>query len=364
MTSSSTTPSSASPGRILASFAAQAQSVSLPDVVRSKTLIQILDSLAAISSGSALEAGRQAQTYVRARFPPSAGYPANHYEASVLGTDIRCPVVEAALAMGMAAHADESDDSHETSQTHPGCGVLPAVLAVAQWVGSSGEEFVKAVNLGYEVTIRFGRYITWPDCFAQSDVSPGEALVPLTSFAKSSLSNHAVAPLFGAAFACGSLLSFSTNQYLILLNYLAQEASGLTTWRLDKAHTLKSYVFAGMPASNAVKCVLLVHSGWTGAGDVLGGDPNFFDALSGGAAGGGPRIGRVQNGGLGREDGGWGVQTSGLGLNGEEREWKILETDIKKYSVGFPIAAPLAALEEIMARTNAVHSQVRTRLSW
>jgi 2-methylcitrate dehydratase PrpD len=115
-----------------------------------------------------------------------------------------------------------------------------------------------------------------------------------------------------------------------------------------------------MPASNAVKCVLLVHSGWTGAGDVLGTDRNFFDALSGGGAGRAPRIGRDQNGGLGREDGGWGVQTTGLGLNGEEREWKILETDIKKYSVGFPIAAPLAALEEIMARTNAVHSQVRT----
>src|ERR687897_297317 len=91
---------------------------------------------------------------------------AQREQASIVGTDLRAPLVEAALANGMAAHADESDDSHEESQTHPGCGVLPAALAGAEMEGSSGVGFLHPVHLGYEMTIRFG-----------------EALAPAMSFA-------------------------------------------------------------------------------------------------------------------------------------------------------------------------------------
>src|SRR5690606_28077974 len=228
----------------------------------------------------------------------------------ILGTRERAGLVEAALANGMAAHADESDDSHETSQTHPGCGVLPAAVTVAQARGASGSAFLNAVHLGYDLTIRFG-----------------EALAPAMSFARSSLSCHAFGPLFGAGFAAGCLMGLDTRQFLVLLNYLAQEASGLTTWRLDDAHTLKSYVFAGMPASNGVKAAAMVKSGFTGAGDVL--DPrnrNFFEAISSEA--------RPEK------------------LYADLRQtYKILETDIKKYPVGFPIAAPQSALESILSQT-------------
>jgi 2-methylcitrate dehydratase PrpD len=44
---------------------------------------------------------------------------------------------------------------------------------------------------------------------------------------------------------------------------------------------------------------------------------------------------------------------------------KILETDFKKYSVGFPIAAPVAALEEIIARSPISPATVeRLRVSY
>lgn len=289
-------------GRALARHAVDWRKRDIPDSVALKTRIQVIDTLAAIVSGSTLEAGRAGQSYVAAIGGKGT--------ASVLGTTLRVPLIEAALANGMAAHADESDDSHETSQTHPGCGVLPAALAVAEEVGASGEAFLQAVNLGYEMTIRFG-----------------EAMAPAMSFARSSLSCHAWGPLFGAGFAAGHLMEFDEDQYLVLLNYLVQEASGLTTWRLDRAHTLKGYVFAGMPASNAVKVAAMVRAGFTGAGDVLSPqDRNFFDAMPA----------DMQPDALYR----------GLG-----QDFRILETDIKKYSVGFPIAAPIAALEDILATT-------------
>jgi 2-methylcitrate dehydratase PrpD len=162
--------------------------------------------------------------------------------------------------------------------------------------------------LGYEMTIRFARAF-------------GSGM----TFKASSMSSHAYGPLFGAGYAAGLLMRFDENQFATLLNYLAQEASGLTTWRLDKAHTLKSYVFAGMPAMNGVKAAALVRSGFTGGGDALDmSDRNMLDAICPS-----PRPQAL---------------TDRLG-----EHFTILETDIKKYPIGYPIAAPVAALEKILA---------------
>jgi 2-methylcitrate dehydratase PrpD len=142
------------PGEELANFSADIfPSLQLPTRLIDITHLHILDSLAAIISGSALDASKHGQQYVTGR-PRSS-------EASICGTHFKTDVINATLANGMSAHADESDDSHEDSQTHPGCGVVPAVLSVGEWQGSSGEDIVKAVILGYEVTIRFGELRMW-----------------------------------------------------------------------------------------------------------------------------------------------------------------------------------------------------------
>ena len=297
-------------GDRVASFAASAATCTLPEIVREKGRIHLLDTLAAIVSGAALEAGVAGQKYAT-----SLGHGG---VAAILGTGLRAPLAEAVLANGMAAHADESDDSHEDSQTHPGCGVVPAAMSVAETLDSSGEALLRAVILGYEMTIRFAR-----------------AFGTGMSFGRSSLSSHAYGPLFGAGYAAGSLMGFDRDQFMILLNYLAQEASGLTTWRLDRQHTLKSYVFAGMPAMNGVKAAALVRAGFTGGGDVLDmADRNMLDAIC--------------------------AQPAPHALIADLGErFAMLETDIKKYPVGFPIAAPLAALESILAEHRPVPADIR-----
>ena len=57
-------------------------------------------------------------------------------EATVVGTALLVPAEFAALANGMAGHADETDDSHLGGRFHPGCGIVPAALAVAELQGS------------------------------------------------------------------------------------------------------------------------------------------------------------------------------------------------------------------------------------
>jgi 2-methylcitrate dehydratase PrpD len=151
-----------------------------------------------------------------------------------------------------------------------------------------------------------------------------EAIGSAMTFKASSLSSHAYGPLFGAGYAAGALMKFDAARFMALLNYLAQEASGVTTWRQDERHTLKSYVFAGMPASNGAKAAALVRAGFTGGGDVL--DPssrNLLDAICPQ-----PRPAAL---------------TVALG-----ERYSIMETDIKKYSVGYPIASPIAALEKVV----------------
>jgi 2-methylcitrate dehydratase PrpD len=287
-------------GPRVAEHAATAMSRSLPEAVREKGRLHLLDTLAAIVSGAGLEAGIAGQRYAQGLKGPQI--------AAILGTAMRAPLAEAVLANGMAAHADESDDSHEDSQTHPGCGVVPAAISVADELGSSGEALLRSVVLGYEMTIRFARAF-------------GSGM----TFKSSSMSSHAYGPLFGAGYAAGALMGFKQADFAALLNYLAQEASGLTTWRLDKAHTLKSYVFAGMPAMNGAKAAALVRAGFTGGGDALDmSDRNMLDAICPS-----PRPDAL---------------TDGLGS-----VFTILETDIKKYPIGYPIAAPVAALEQIIA---------------
>jgi 2-methylcitrate dehydratase PrpD len=287
-------------GTRIARHGAQARSRQLLPGVIDRAKLHILDTLAAVVSGADLEAGRAGKRYAES----VSGAP----QASVLGTHICAPLIEAALANGMAAHADESDDSHEESQTHPGCGVVPAAIVVAEEQRSSGRDFLRAVVLGYDMTTRFA-----------------QAFGSGMSFKNSSLSSHAYGPLIGGGYAAGSLMGFDEGGFRILLNYLAQEASGLTTWRLDERHTLKSYVFGGMPASNAVKAVALVRSGFTGGGDVLDlTSRNMLDAICPD-----PRPDAL------------------IDRLGEH--YTIVETDIKKYPVGYPIAAPLAALEQIIA---------------
>src|SRR5262249_37717267 len=75
-------------------------------------------------------------------------------DATVLGTDVRLPAPQAALANGAAAHALEMDDTHRGGSIHLGASVFPAALAAAELVGASGDAVLRAAIAGYEVAAR------------------------------------------------------------------------------------------------------------------------------------------------------------------------------------------------------------------
>jgi 2-methylcitrate dehydratase PrpD len=279
--------------RALSAYIAEAPRRDLPAEVAEKGKHHLLDTLAAMVSGSRLPPGRMAIAYVEAQ----GGVP----EALVVGSRVMTSAVNAALAGGMLAHADETDDSHAPSFSHPGCAVVPAALAMAEREQSDGTALLRAVVLGYDVGCR-----------------ATQALGPRAIY-RAGRSSHSLAGVFGAAAAAGALAKLDADQTRWLLSYTAQQASGIATWARDEKHVEKAFDFGGMPARNGVAAATMVAAGFTGVADAFSGERSFFDAFA--------------------EEPDPEELARGLG-----ERFEIMRANVKKWSVGSPIQAALDSL--------------------
>jgi 2-methylcitrate dehydratase PrpD len=279
--------------RRLSGYIAQAGRRRLPPEVAEKTKHHILDTIAAMVSGAPLLPGRKGIAYVKTL--------GGTKEACVIGSRILTSAAHAALANGMSAHADETDDSHAPSLTHPGCGIVPAALAVAERLGKGGEAMQRAVALGYDVCARLTMSLN------------------AYEFREDGHSTHSFGPMFGAAAAAGVLFGFNDEKVRYLLSYTAQQASGISCWMRDEEHIEKAFDFGGMPARNGVYAATMVAQGFSGVEDVFSGERSFYVAYG--------RDPKPE------------VLVRGLG-----EDFEILRTNIKRWSVGSPIQAPLDSL--------------------
>lgn len=142
---------------ILSEYMVESRTAPVPADVALKTKHHILDTIGAMVSGTTLEPGRLAIKYAEMQ----GGTP----QAQVVGSSLITNAVSAALANGILAHADETDDSHAPSGTHPGCAVVPAALAMGEKNDCSGETLLKSVVLGYDVGSRVMRALRPKDPF-------------------------------------------------------------------------------------------------------------------------------------------------------------------------------------------------------
>jgi 2-methylcitrate dehydratase PrpD len=281
----------------LSDYMSRAREHDLPEKALEQAKWHVLDTVAAMVSGSELAPGRAAIKF-------AAAY-GGEKVATVVGSQVLCGPIEAALANGVLAHADETDDSWPGGW-HPGCNVVPAALAVGEQFGISGAHFLQAVALGYDVGARF-------------------LLTLRTGLTESHKSTHSIAGVFGAAAAAGSAASLSAPQMRWMLDYTAQQCSGLASWYRDTDHIEKGFVFGGMPARSGVTSALLVKAGWNGVDDILSGRDNLLLANAPQAK---PEVLIDQLG----------------------ERYEIVGTNIKRWTVGSPIQAPLDAVEALLKR--------------
>src|SRR5688572_10682927 len=109
--------------RELSSYIADALKRKLPPEVSQRAKIHLVDTFAAMISGTRLVPGKSALKYAKTL--------AGIREAGIMGTRMVTSAQHAALINGICAHADETDDLHSPTRGHPGACILPATLAMS-----------------------------------------------------------------------------------------------------------------------------------------------------------------------------------------------------------------------------------------
>ena len=284
----------------LSEYMSRAADRPLPAEVQEQVKNHVLDTFAAMISGSKLPPGVAATKFL--------GTLDGGGSATVVASRRLAGPMEAALVNGILAHSDESDDSNAPSQSHPGCSIVPASLASGEYFDISGMHFLRAVGLGYDVGPRMT--IALGGAKYQDD---------------SHRSTHSIAGTFGSAAAAACAAGLSAQQMRWVLDLASQEAGGIAAWQRDTQHIEKAFVFAGMPARNGVTAAMMVKSGIAGVEDILSGTDNFFLAFAPNA--------RSRD------------LVDGLGVR-----YEVARTNIKKWTVGSPIQATLDALEILIKR--------------
>ena len=285
----------------LSSYIASSQTLALPDQVVEKAKHHILDTLAAIVVGADLTPGRVALAFAESQGGVS--------ECSIGITGRKTSVVNAAFANGMLAGAGETDDSHYLARMHPGCAIVPPILAVSEKLGRNGQEFLRAYLYSYDIGCRL-------------TMALDEALLDDAFH-----SPHSIGGLFGGTAGCSALYGFDAQKVRYALSFAVQQAAGVTCWMRDVQHVEKAFVFGGNPARNAAAAATMVACGFTGGNDPFHGQHNFFDCYS-------PKPNRAE-------------LVRGLG-----KDFEIMRAMIKKWTVGSPIQA---TLDSSLAIRNQYH---------
>ena len=279
-------------------YMAKARTLPIPSQVLVKVKHHILDTIAAMVSGTTIKPGIFAIRYIEQQ----GGRP----EAQVVCSQIVTSAINAALANGMLAHSDETDDSNGSAGIHPGCAVIPAALAMAERENASGEDFLRAVILGYDIGSRTTKALGRDALRARNHLP------------------FSIGGTLGATAAAGCVARLSEEQFRHLLSCGAQQASGVMTYARDTEHIEKAFIFGGMTARNGVTAATLVQSGYTGVHDVFDGHGNFLAAYADS-----PKPQEL---------------TAELGSR-----YEVMLTNIKKFCVGFPIQSALEGLIGLMA---------------
>lgn len=159
-----------------------------------------------------------------------------------------------AFLYGSLCHILEVDDLHRASVVHPGCVVVPAVLAMS--AGSDGQTALTAVLRGFEACCRVG-------------MSVGSQHYRIWH-------NTATCGPFGSAMAVASLLNLDVAGCVNALGNAGSQSAGL--WQFLDTGAETKHLHAGRGAEAGLVAATLAEFGFTGAPAILEGERGFYRA--------------------------------------------------------------------------------------
>src|ERR1700742_2233347 len=195
--------------------------------------------------------------------------------------DRKAPAPEAAWINGTAAHALDYDDV--ALRGHPSTVLVPAILAEAEHLGSSGADMITAYVAGYE---------TWAELFRRDT-----GLLHQKGWHPTGLYGAV-----GAAAACAKLRKLDAEKSAIAIALGASQSAAL----MSNFGSMTKPFHAGKAAHAGIMAARLAEAGFTANTDALEHPQAFLHAIS--PTGTEDRIGEPK---AGRE---WAILTQGLGI--------------------------------------------------
>jgi 2-methylcitrate dehydratase PrpD len=257
--------------RALARFVEQTQFADLSAGLVDELKISVLDTFAAAFVGTMQPWAQRAIEVVRDLGGAS--------EASVIHHAWRTDIARAALANGFLIGAFECEP---LTGSHASGTVLPAALAVSQREHRTGEEFLTALAVGFEVSARIAR-----------------TAVGLET--ERGFHNPGTQGPFGAAVAVGKLYGFDEETLVSAMGLAGSCSAGLLEFAWSGADTKRLHL--GRASQLGLESALLARQGLRGPASVLEGRYGYFNAFSLP-----PRMERLLNG-LGTD---WAIQPPSL----------------------------------------------------
>jgi 2-methylcitrate dehydratase PrpD len=291
--------------RTLAQFVSKTGYGDLPASVIERMKVYTLDTLAAGMVGSRLPWANMVAEMAREQRGVE--------EASVFATPEKMTVSQAALVNGVMVGGFESEHVGHTS--HPAGTVTPAALAIAERDHSSGQDFLLATALGYEVVCRIGD--------AQTGAVETER----------GFHNPAANGPFSAAAAVGKLLGIDAGTQASAFGIAGSHCGGLTEYAWDGSMTKRLHL--GRASQLGLESALLAQKGFTGPHTILEGRFGYFNAFSPA-----PKIEKL---------------LAGLG-----EQWQLETLIIKRYPCHVTSQAVVAAVQEFKRAQGVDPDQVES----
>jgi 2-methylcitrate dehydratase PrpD len=227
----------------LARFVTETDFASISEKTRANAKMHILDTLGVALAGSKTPVADIAVDYCKKLGASS--------EASIWGTKAKASVSTAAFANGLLSHALDYDDWDAFIQVgHPSSMLVGAAVPLAEQLGASGKELLKAYVLAMEVICKLA---------ANSPSVHDRGFHSTPVFGS-----------LGAAVACGSLLRLDAAKLKAALGVAASAAGGI---HRQQGSMVKPF-HAGNAARNGAEAALLASNGFTA-------DPAIFEAPRG-----------------------------------------------------------------------------------
>lgn len=231
----------------LAEFAVHLKWNNLPEAVRERLPLVVLDTIGVIIAGNQLPENQQ--------FAAMASRMGQPGTATILGTKIRANPMFASFTNALAGVSLELDEGNKYAAGHPSIHTLPVALALAEEQGLPGKAFLISLLVGYEVAVRISR---------ATRLRPG-------------VHPHGNWGTIGAAVAAARLAGHTATDMEKAIN-LAASLNMATHWQTCFAGGTVRNAWPGASAMNGMIAAHMVSFGFTGEPD---GPATTYGALLG-----------------------------------------------------------------------------------